>query len=618
MCQRMLQGQSAYGKSRFELQDGPICVGRNLYPTLPEDRFDLGPQRSEQRLLVADVRLDNREELAEALEIELSAIDRTCDAALLFQTLSRWGEDAVDRLVGEFAFALWNGDEGSLLLARDIMGWRPLHYHTGQDFFAFATMPSGLHAIPDVPHAVDYEFMGEQVALLPHHGNRTFYEGIKRVRPGEVVKATPGEISARRYWTPPRPSRPTQSPSEYEKGLRDVLEIAVKNQLRGNSSQVATHVSSGLDSTIVTATAAKLLAPEKIVAFTGVPREGFKGPSLAGTCIDESKLAARVADQIPNVEHVVVNNPGTSPLDELDRDCAFMQHPPASICNSVWGNAIYRAARDRGLTTLLMAAGGNATVSYAGTEWLPYLFRRGRWVELAHTIAGLRKSGTSLKWLLSLTFGPFAPAPLWRAAMRLTKRAADLPTYSAVNPALVPTLKPKAIERRLDFLFRPRSDPRETRLWMCSRTDGGNSIKAVLARWGISVRDPMLDKRVLEYCLALPVEEYVRDGVFRSIARRAFVDRLPGELLASKLRGYQGADWYEALDADRERLGELIGATERSKGASKVLDTDWMRATLATWPDEGWERNDVMMRYRAGLTRAASAAHFIRWVEGAN
>src|SRR3546814_16888133 len=61
--------------------------------------------------------------------------------------------------------------------------------------------------------------------------------------------------------------------------------------------------------------------------------------------------------------------------------------------------------------------------------------------------------------------------------------------------------------------LRARRDPYETRIWAYSRADGGNSIKGILAEYGLSIRDPTSDKRVIEYCLAVPVEEFIRGGV---------------------------------------------------------------------------------------------------------
>lgn len=143
-CARMLAVQQIYGPHDGRMWcDGALAMGRRLFRSLPEDIFDRQPLRSRDgRLtLVADVRLDNRDELAAELGLASGEARQFCDAGILLASLDRWGEQAVNRLIGDFAFALWDASAQRLLLARDFIGHRPLHYHRGKDFFAFASMP---------------------------------------------------------------------------------------------------------------------------------------------------------------------------------------------------------------------------------------------------------------------------------------------------------------------------------------------------------------------------------------------------------------------------------------------------------------------------------------------
>ena len=142
---------------------------------LPEDSFDFQPLHGadDRLVLVADVRLDNRDELAPALGIAASRARQLCDAALLLACLERWSEAALDRLVGDFAFALWDGRTKKLMLARDFLGQRPLYYHQGKDFFAFASMARGLHALPSILRQPDEQALAEFVTLIPQHGPRS-------------------------------------------------------------------------------------------------------------------------------------------------------------------------------------------------------------------------------------------------------------------------------------------------------------------------------------------------------------------------------------------------------------------------------------------------------------
>src|SRR5688572_29984069 len=155
---RMLTAQAVYGPHhQAQWSGGDVALGRRLFRTLPEDRHDRGPVESSRGNLVlaADVRLDNRDDLIAALGIATDRARRMCDAAILLEAYERWEESAVDRLVGDFAFALWDAERRKLVLARDFLGQRPLYYHRGARFLAFASMPKGLHTLDEIPYGPD-------------------------------------------------------------------------------------------------------------------------------------------------------------------------------------------------------------------------------------------------------------------------------------------------------------------------------------------------------------------------------------------------------------------------------------------------------------------------------
>src|SRR5688500_331653 len=357
-CERMLAAQEIYGPhDGRQWSMGSFALGRRLYRTVPEDAFDWQPLHSaDDRLaLVADVRLDNRDELCSALGIPSVAAAELCDAGVLLACLDRWDEAALERLVGDFAFALWNSQARKLLLARDFLGQRPLYYHGGKDFFAFATMPKGLHALADIPRAPDEQALAEFVTLIPPHGPRSVYKDVLRVEPGHGVTVTTEGVSRRRYWNPREAGGMRAGRKDYAEGLRYHLAPATRSRLRGASGAVATQLSAALDSAAVTATAARLLAPVggKVVAFTAVPREGYDGPCPKDRIGDEGPLAAATAALYPNIDHIRVHSGHVSPVADLDRYFHLFDRPMLNLCNWVWLSAINAAARERNCTVVL-------------------------------------------------------------------------------------------------------------------------------------------------------------------------------------------------------------------------------------------------------------------------
>lgn len=624
---RMLAAQRMYGPHGEALWDsGDIALGRALYELLPEDMHDRGPIEGGGRYrLVADVRLDNRDALAKALGIETAEACTLPDAAFILRAWERWEEACFAHLYGDYAFALWDQTDRRLVLARDPLGGRPLHYHRGDGFLAFASMPKGLHALPEVPLAPDEVRAAELLVLMPEWGPRSFFKDVNRVEPGQFVICDPKGQRARRHWHPPAPSDASRwQLGDAVEALRAELDRAVAVRLRGGDGRVGAHLSAGLDSSAVAATAARLLAPTRgqVVAFTSVPRLGYAGEAPDARIGDEGPLAAKTAARYLNIEHLLIRPDGGSTLDNWDRDFVLHDRPLVNPCNQRWINAINAEAQRRDLKVMLTGAMGNMTLSYAGVELLPELAARFRWIALYREIAAL-VAGGSLRWRggLALAFGPWVPGPLWNLLSRHYKGTSfELHEYSAVRRDYVrdAQLARLAKVRELDFSYRPRKSASGTRLWVMGRIDQGNAVKAALAGYGIDMRDPTADRQLIEFCMSLPTNLFLRDGQFRVLGRHALADRLPPEVLGEPRRGYQAVDWYEGLEAGREALRTEIGRLAHVPTASKILDLADMRETLENWPIHGWNTPQVTNKYRLSLLRGGTVGHFLRKASRSN
>jgi asparagine synthase (glutamine-hydrolysing) len=626
-CARMLTAQAVYASDApAQWSDGGLAIGRALFRSLPEDRFDRQPLTGAggRLRLVADLRLDNRDELAEALGLADRALATMCDAQVLLAAWERWGEDCFSHLVGDYAFALWDGAAGRLVLARDPLGMRPLHYHLGARFVAFASMPKGLHALPDIPYAPQEDAVTDMLALLPEAGPASFFAGISRVEPGHFVAIDAAGAKARRHWEPVRETLALGSSDAYAEALREHFERAVADRLRGAGGNVASHLSGGRDSGAVTATAARLLAQSggSVTAFTSVPREGYDGPVPEGRVADEGPLAAATAALHANVEHVQVRSDQRALLEGLDRDFHLTERPVLNLCNQHWVAAINEVARKRGHRVLLTGAMGNMTISYAGGEWLAELAGSGRWLRLLRECRGLIRAGRSgWRGAAVASIAPWLPMPLWLAVCRaFMPSSGDLSRYSALLPEerRRADVDRRARESGVSLPFRPGRDSWQARKSVLLRVDPGNYYKGALGGWKIDVRDPTADRRLIEFCLSVPPEQYLRDGRTSALAARAFADRLPPEVLEGRRRGLQAADWHEALTADRDNLRRELERFAEVPAAARLIDRARLAALVDDWPAGDWNSAEVSSAYRMLLLRATSIGHFLRKASSTN
>lgn len=624
-CARMLLAQRLYGPhDGAQWSDTAVALGRRLMRLVPEDAFDRQPLvgGGGRYVLVADVRLDNREELSEALRIPGPQARSKCDAAVLLSAIERWDESCLEHIVGDYAFAVWDSARRRLLLARDPLGHRPLHYHRGSEFFAFASMPKGLHAVPEIPYAADEELIAEFLARLPHVGTKSFFAGVERVQPGHVVSVTANGLATRRHWQPRRRQIVLRRPEDYSEALRELLDRAVSCRLRG-TGEIGADLSGGLDSGAVTATAARLLAPcgRRLFAFTVVPREGYDGPSPRNRFIDEGSHAAATAGLYPNIEHVLVRNEGRSPLEDLDLEHFLCERPALGLHGAGWTYSLNKAIQKRNVRTILIGNRGNLGLSYDGMELLPELFRRGRWLRLWQEARALASRQMRWRGVLANTFGPWCPPALWVLLNKVaTGYAFEVDDGLAIHPHLLAKLDVpvRAKLRNCDPVGRPWKDGFAMRLFALQRIDPGYQIKGNLARWQIDTRDATGDIRLLEFCLAVPTEQFLREGSPRALARRALEDRLPKEVLEEPRRGLQAADAHIDVTAARGRIVDELDRLAACPAAAAVLDLPRLRRLTENWPSIGWERDDVSLPYQTVLLGAIAAGHFLRRVAGAN
>lgn len=621
--QRMQAVLAPYGvDAQRQWREGPAGLLHCLLRITPEDSLDQQPRLDPERRCVVlfDGRLDNRRELAAELGLGSAELALLADVDLVQRACLRWADAAPEHLLGSFAYACWWPAQRRLELVRDAMGGRPLVWFQGHGFFAFASLPKGLFCIPGVPREICQASLAERLALLPMSGGQTLFKDIRSVERGQLLSLQGERLERRQYYRlDPRRELRLGSDDEYLEAFSEILERSVASCLRA-AGPLATQLSSGFDSGTVTALAARQLARsgQRLTAFTAVPREGFDGPAPKGQHADEGPGARAVAARFANIEHVLIRANQRAPLDVLRARTEAMDCMPMYAVNCLWLDAIEADAQRRGVRVLLNANVGNMTISHTGLTYLAELFGKGRWRDWWRELTACRRRHP-LARLLRLSVEPHLPLPLWRLQARLSDTQLHLEKRSALHSRWRQGTHLEARAKALDwFLERPRwKDSRQMRAAVLSRGNAAETAIAANLR-GLELRDPTADRRLVEFCLSIPEDQYLRDGQTRWLLRRLVGDLLPPEVLNAQSRGYQAADWYETLGAALPDLHEEVQRLMSHAGAAEMLDLQGMRASLENWPAAGWERKAVTEEYRARLMRGLAVGGFIRYVEPDN
>jgi asparagine synthase (glutamine-hydrolysing) len=258
----MLNRRGPEGTGRW--RDRQVGLGHTLLATTPELLFEKQPFTHEETgcTITADVRLDNRSELATALSLR-RPLESTGDAELILMAYLEWGADCVERLLGDFAFSIWDPRHQALFCARDHFGMRPLYYHHLQGrHFVFASDARAILVLPQVPYRINEGRVADFLvpALEWYDYTSTFFEDVFRLPPGHRATVTPSGLDVAEYWHPqPGPELGSMSDDDYRQGFVEVFTEAVKARLRAPTGTVGSTLSGGMDSGSVVAIAKEIL-----------------------------------------------------------------------------------------------------------------------------------------------------------------------------------------------------------------------------------------------------------------------------------------------------------------------------------------------------------------------
>jgi asparagine synthase (glutamine-hydrolysing) len=503
---------------------GPIAMGHQAFRTTPEAHGEVQPWRDPAGGIVVtlDGRIDNRGALRAALIARGRAPRVGHDAELVLRAYECWGEDFAGELVGDFAVTVWDSRQRRLVCARDPLGVKPLYYQADPRHFRWA---SELHAIledPAVPRRPNEGMAAEMLGGYLVNREETLWSGLFRLPPGHALTVDKDGLRRRRYWAPDAGKEIRHATDgDYAEHFRAILEDAVRDRLRA-VAPVGVHLSGGIDSSSVTVLAQGLAesgpSPVRLEAFT----QSY--PELQD---DERAFAEETASRWGIKWHALLPDaPGPAYYEEQARRYLdFPDYPNGTA----WSLAMTRLAVSAGCRVMLTGVWGNAFLE-GSPEHLADLLQGFRLVEVLRC-ARLDRPLLGGRGLASVIFNgglrPLVPVRLRRALGSLVPRR------------VVPDFIPPSFARRVAL-----RDRLGTPEWVppYSTFAQRGVYRAALSAWnihageitergalqhGIEERHPFADRRLVEFCLALPERQRWRGRTLKVVEREAMRGLVP-------------------------------------------------------------------------------------------
>lgn len=588
----MLERRGPQGSRHWN--SGLTGLGHTLLATTPELVFERQPffHAASNCVITADVRLDNRDELLAAFQIEERRAT-TGDAELILRAYLTWGDSCPNRLLGDFAFAIWDPRDKRMFCARDHFGMRPFYYHHKEGCsFLFASETRAILVLPRVPYQISAgrvaDFLVEELQWIDY--TSTFFDGINRLPPGHMLTVTPASAIVAEYWRPaPLPDPGFANDEDYRQGFLDVFTQSVEARLRTPSASAASMLSGGMDSGSVVATAADILGARNarpmatFSAVTDVDSERYRESDLRESrAINAAILMPGISPTLVYPEQLGADFETLISGNEEPFDSEFM-----------FMKAIYLAALRQGEHVVLDGGGGDIVLS-EGT-YITRLLRSGDIrLALAEIAAEPRYRcyGSFFTALIPYLRSAVTPDALrrWMRGPRTRHHVKQVVRGSLISEDFAASVGIQTRFERMHETFNVgwKNDYASERSNMVryAVTAGRERYARLAAGMSVEARDPFLDKRVVDYCSLLPGRFRLQNGWPKMILRDLMVDKLPAEVLWCRGKPHVGWIFNAAVARQAYKTGHLdIDGLRTNLGP--YVDPDALSSTWTAFANGG-------------------------------
>ena len=593
--------------------DGCVGFGHRMLWTTPESLIEKLPLVNQRGDLVitADARIDNRDELIAALQINNRPADKITDSELILAAYEKWGEDCPKHLLGDFAFAIWDERNQMLFCARDHFGVKPFYYYSSDNTFVFGSEIKAIFCLPEVPRQLNEVKVAEYLSLEIDDKSITFYNGILRLPPAHKMTVKCEGIELQGYWSLDSTHElQLNSDEEYADAFCKLFTEAVRCRLR-SAFPVGSMLSGGLDSSSITCVARKLIADKenRLHTFSAV----FDKVTECDERIFQDAVLAQGGFE-PHRFHA----DAVSPLSDLEQ-VLWHQDEACQPGNLYINRNLYQPANKNGVRVVLDGFDGDSTVSH-GLGYLTELANTEQWFYLATyvkdycTKVGEPWRAALWSWVWSYKINPTISnsrilSTVWRGWQRLFQRNSS---NRNKQPAWRRLINSEFVEQislieRLNSQQNPPRTEREThysRLIEAGMPRALETLDKAAAAYGIELRFPFWDKRLIEFCLSLPAEQKIFKGWTRMVMRRAMKNILPQKVQWRPGKTNMHPSFEQGLlEFEQARLEQIIlhnpKAIEKYVNISALqqayhrylsqeakveeVNSIWMAVTLALW-----------------------------------
>ncbi|MGD0963289.1 MAG: asparagine synthase-related protein [Candidatus Acidiferrales bacterium] len=533
--------------------DGRLYAKANMgilycaFHTTKESRCEVQPHiTASGDVITWDGRLDNRAELVRRLGDAVTI--HSADVLIVAAAYQQWGVDCFAQLLGDWALSIWDARAHSLILAKDPIGTRQLHYSIDKDLVTWSTILDPLVLFRGEPLALCEEYIAGWFSFFPAT-HLTPYVGIHSVPPSSYVTVQAGKHTICKYWEfDPGQRIHYSTDAQYEEHFREVFAEAIRRRLRSEGPVLA-ELSGGMDSSSIVCMADTLLAGGTVETprLDTVSYYDDSEPNW-----DEKPYFSKVEEKRGRTgRHIDVKSQAFFRFRWQDAPWAMT--PTSARVPSETDRQLAGCMNSQGNRVVLSGTGGDEATGGVPTPTpeLQDFLASGQFRMLAQQLK-LWALAKRRPWfhLLFDSMRGFLPVSLFGVSKHLQAAAWLDRNFARRNRAAL-----LGYQSRVKLLGpRPSVQENIATLEMIQRQLACCQLPSHPA---YEKRYPYLDRSLLEFLYAVPRGQLVRPGERRSLMRRSLGGIVPEEILNRKRKAYIARLPMVEISKEWERIAEF-------------------------------------------------------------
>lgn len=561
-----------------------VALGCGIQYFTPEARMEILPVVNEEDEIyfTADVVLDNREELLKCLGI--SSDDKSIsDGKILYEMFHKYKENCLNDILGAYSFVYIDQKKKEIYLVADSTGTRSLHYLKKGNEVYFSTLIEPIVQATG-PKELNERWITEFLALdnmaMAVAYDETPYRDIYRVPAAHYIKMTSDKIETVCYWNPSVKNLKYKSDEEYKIKFKETFRDSVKRLIRNDNMTML--LSGGLDSTSVACFAAKETSAtgRTLTSFTSVPEKDFKSNLSDYYVTDESEAVLKTQEFLAKKGYKIdckfMDLAGRNSWDDRIDEVKVMEIPYKSMQNLLWIKEGMTRSYSMGARMMLTGGYGNITISNSFTSVYQYeLIRKFHWITYVKDCIGYSKKFKTGKRQSAINM-----IQIFADSFKLKKRT-DIKTVVGNSYIKKELLDKYHFEERAGQDYQKYDEAKYSgkkakELIKNAKVFyqiGETQTKQSLAT-GVILRDPTMDKRLIELCMSYPISCYSQKGVTRRMVREYLSDEVPEHVINPIHYGLQSADTAKRLQKEGYRIFNELEKIFRKPEAEIYINRD--------------------------------------------